>query len=513
LFNIRLLNTAFFYIFLLILSYSCTSIRTIPDLDIWARLAVGSIFLQTGNLLSKDIFSFMPVKDVFIDHEWGSSVIFYIVAKYFGGMGLFWLKFILIFAIWLLIAKTIRLNEKVKRLNVLLFIFAAMPVAHMFFSTIRCLIFTYLFFCLWIYVLERARKGENRLLWIIPVTAIIWANMHAGFVSGLGLLFLYAAGEFLNKKNPIKYIITLLMCTAAVFINPYGYKYFIFLGQALTTDRSFVTEWAGYNPLSLSLPSVQLAIFIVVTLSAVIFNIKNNFKADRVRYLLLAATFILVLMHVRHTVFFVIVSLTFFYNDYIELFSTVGRIIHNKFGSKFFNGVLFSIKSLSFLLVAYMAYVYCTILPPALYVNPAYYPVGSIQFILQNNIKGNLYVPWDWGSYAFWKLYPNNLISTDGRYEETYSEEIFKEARNFTLIGKDYKASFLKKYHTDVILLPNKLISGSYIQEIPNWKLVYSDNVSRVYLPNSYQTNQLLSPDFRSEIYITEDYGKPVNLN
>ena len=145
-FNIRLLNTAFFYIFLLILSYSCTSIRTIPDLDIWARLAVGSIFLQTGNLLSKDIFSFMPVKDVFIDHEWGSSVIFYIVAKYFGGMGLFWLKFILIFAIWLLIAKTIRLNEKVKRLNVLLFIFAAMPVAHMFFSTIRCLIFTYLFF-------------------------------------------------------------------------------------------------------------------------------------------------------------------------------------------------------------------------------------------------------------------------------------------------------------------------------------------------------------------------------
>jgi len=33
-------------------------------------------FFQTGTVLKKDIFSYLPTKDLWVDHEWGSGVVF-----------------------------------------------------------------------------------------------------------------------------------------------------------------------------------------------------------------------------------------------------------------------------------------------------------------------------------------------------------------------------------------------------------------------------------------------------
>ena len=51
------------------------------------------------------------------------------------------------------------------------------------------------------------------------------------------------------------------------------------------------------------------------------------------------------------------------------------------------------------------------------------------------NIKGNIITPFALGSYTSYKLYPNNLIYIDGRYEEVYydnKERVpFWECRNW----------------------------------------------------------------------------------
>ncbi len=511
--NSKLFNNSIFIIAIAILSYSCANFQTVPDVDLWARLAVGSIFFQTGHVLYNDIFSYLPRNLTFIDHEWGSSVIFYMIVKHFGSSGLFFLKFILIFLTLYLISKTIRLNKDVKNINLLIFIILLMPLPSFLFSTIRCQIFTYMFFALWCYTLERVRLGEKRLLWIMPATMILWANLHGGFVVGLGLLLLYAAGEFLNKKNPFPYLLTLLASFAAVLMNPYGYKYLGFIYHALTVDRSFVTEWTRYNFLKTTVPNIQFDIIILLTAAAfAVYLIKRSPK-DFVKILVLAATFTQMMLHVRHTTFFAIAALTYFYPDFILLFTLLAEKIQNFLGLKVRQAIRITLKSLTFLFVAYTAYVYCTVVPLMLYVNPGYYPVGSIQFILQNNLKGNVYIPWDWGSYAFWKLYPHNLISTDGRFEEVYNEKIFDEAREFILKDDDYKTKFLKKYHTDVVIVPTRLTDGSYIEKITNWRKVYTDNVSCVFVPDTNKTKIFLAPNYLNEVYLREDYAKPVNLN
>ena len=61
---------------LLVLVYVLTFFTSIPDYDLWARLAVGSVFFQTGHVLRHDVFSYLPPKALWVDHEWRSGVLF-----------------------------------------------------------------------------------------------------------------------------------------------------------------------------------------------------------------------------------------------------------------------------------------------------------------------------------------------------------------------------------------------------------------------------------------------------
>ena len=111
-----------FYLSLMIITYILTVIVNLPDYDLWARLAVGSLFFQTGGVLKHDIFAFTPTKDLWVDHEWGSGVVMYFFTKHFGELGLFILKAAVIFLIMLLIVRIIRLYKE-EKVNLEIFYF------------------------------------------------------------------------------------------------------------------------------------------------------------------------------------------------------------------------------------------------------------------------------------------------------------------------------------------------------------------------------------------------------
>src|SRR5262249_42708894 len=41
-----------------------------------------------------------------------------------------------------------------------------------------------------------------------------------------------------------------------------------------------------------------------------------------------------------------------------------------------------------------------------IFVAPGQFPVAAVRFMKQNGLSGNLLVPFDWGEYAIWHLYP-----------------------------------------------------------------------------------------------------------
>ena len=57
-----------------------------------------------------------------------------------------------------------------------------------------------------------------------------------------------------------------------------------------------------------------------------------------------------------------------------------------------------------------------------------------------NNMNGNILAPFDMGSYITYKLFPNNLIYMDGRYEEVYFTAGFHPSE----LGKNRDGDFEK---------------------------------------------------------------------
>src|ERR1019366_4882519 len=201
------MKRAIHYLLIATAVYVVTFLTNIPDLDLWARLAVGSIFFQTGHVLRHDILSYLPTKDLWIDHEWGSGVVLYGFAKYLGQYGIFILKALLIYSIFLTILKTINTREGKRSPSVLFYVFLGWALFPGIGSLLRSQMFTYLFFILWIYGLERVRKKERKIFWLFPCTMLFWVNLNGGFVAGIGLVFLYAAGDLLNRKSPLPYLL------------------------------------------------------------------------------------------------------------------------------------------------------------------------------------------------------------------------------------------------------------------------------------------------------------------
>ncbi len=203
-----------FYItlFLLIFAYSFTTSNY--DFDLWARLIAGMGVIDGGHVLTQDFLSYTPVH-TWWDHEWGAGVIFYFFLKHFGPFSLIILQALMLFGIFFTASRIIKLRTDKYPYNILFYFFALMAVMQNLNTPIRCHMFSFLFFTVFIYIFEKVRQGNNKLLYLIPIIILFWNNIHGGVVAGLGLTAMYAVGELLNKKPFKKYLITLAVSSLA----------------------------------------------------------------------------------------------------------------------------------------------------------------------------------------------------------------------------------------------------------------------------------------------------------
>jgi hypothetical protein len=496
-----------------------TFITNVPDVDLWARLAVGSIFFQTGHVMRHDIFSYLPTKDLWIDHEWGASVVFYFFAKYMGDWGIFALKAVILLTIFILIIKIIKLHTG-KYAGVFYLTFTGFSLLPYIANLIRCQMFTFLFFTLWVYALERIRRGEDRLIWIFPATMLLWANMHGGFLAGIGLVFIYALGELFNRKDYLKYFGILAFIIPVTLINPYGWKFWDYIITAAIMPRPYIGEWASINisgPIHIFAGIkihvlVGFMIFFVLMLVASIKLLLQKEKPDWTRIILFIVLLYLGIKHQRHTVFFVLAASSLFYHQYLNLFMPVEGFIKNKLAAKAYEMWEPVRRNFCYLMLGLICVYIMPRLSTSIVVAPSAYPVGSLEFIKQNNITGNLATLFDWGSYAFWKLYPQCKVLIDGRYEEVYPDYIYNEAMQFSQHQGDPMTP-LRNYHTDILILPKQRYTPSDISIFTGWKPVYEDMVSVLFLPKDKIKSFYIYPDYKNPLYWKEDLSKNIPLD
>ncbi len=511
------LGWAIHHLLLVLVVYVLTYVTNAPDFDLWARLTVGSIFLQTGHVLRHDIFSYLPTKDLWIDHEWGSGVVFYCFAKYLGGQGIFILKGLLIYAIFTMVGRTISTRGSRGRASIFFFAFLGYALFPGVASLVRSQMFTYLFFITWIYALERMRQKDRRLFWVFPGTMLFWVNMHGGFAAGVGLLLLYSLGAIVSRKSVLPYLLILLSILPAMLINPYGFALWRYMVEASLLPRPFIPEW---HPVSLSGPMQSIAglevhyltgfmVLVGITVVAATRSILRDEKPDWTRVVVVAALLLVGLRHQRHIVFFVLAAATLFYDQFDALLGPVRRLFDRLFVEKSARIRTAFRWGLGYVLPALIAVATLPRLSHRLIINYRQFPVGSVEFVKQNGLVGNLATGFDWGSYASWKLYPQCKVMFDGRYEEVFPNDVFDLAMRFSM-RQDNWSAVLDRYHTDIVVLPKRIYSQADLSLFAGWRPVYQAFVSVVLLPRDRIAQSYVRPDFRSPAYSTEDLSRPI---
>lgn len=511
----------FFYAMLFFVAWMFSTCLPLADWDYWARIAVGKIFFQTGHVLKNDIFSFTLTKPILIDHEWGSGVIFYFFSHNFGDKGIFLFKILILFLIFLIISKIIKLQNSRPdiHMNIAYYIMVGYGTYNGLVAPIRCQCFTFLFFVLWIYVLERIRRGENRLLWIFPATMLIWANLHGGFVSGLGLLFIYGVGEFLNGKPFKKYFLIAIPSLLVTLINPYGYKYLYFIVDAVTMPRVTIYEWMPTKLFSHNSDWMAFKIlFWVTVITQITYLIKNKlnyFKLDKVKLLLISITAYMALQHIKHQALFILSAACFTYHDYYGFFWAVSDYFINKYGQRaktVFRYLSISKDTVIYTFIALAAIVFIPNSPMVVSPQIDKYPVGSVEFIKKNNLHGNVFTVFHWGSYVAWKLYPQCYIAEDGRYEELYPENLHLKVYNFNYVISNFWYDFVRFYHTDILIIEKANRSYPLLKSSNEWKDVYEDKVSAVFLPANKVKKYYIKPKLDQKIFDRDKYVTSIDF-
>jgi hypothetical protein len=404
----------------------------VVDGDLWARLAVGAHVWKTGTVMRHDSFAFTATLPEWIDHEWGAGAVFFALLNWFGPASLMVLK--IGAALGALAAGIAAARANGTKWASALFLAApcALAVLPGYVPVVRSHVLTYLFFAVTLWWLELMRAGKRWPAFAVTLLMLAWANVHGGFVVGLGAIALYAA--WLRTRLALA---TLLAALAVTCVNPYGLHFWTYLVPAWLHPRADIGEW-GPMPIWGIDPYLGFRFLFVIVLGALVLGWKRH---TWVGLTFLALTAVESWLHRRHAPFFGLAALVYA-GPYIDRWR-----------------VRTDALAAAYVLLA--AAVVWWFLPNAA-IEPAvpasFYPVRAVDVLEAANAEGNLAVPFRWGSYVSWRLAPKIKVSMDGRYEEIYPDATFEMNRAFFYRDGANWDELLKRYPVDFILIELRTI-------------------------------------------------------
>jgi hypothetical protein len=451
------------------------------DPDLWGHIKFGEDLWVAKSLHRFDIYSYTAFGAKWINHEWLAELIMFFVYRTLGSVGLLTTKLLVGFAIIYilsLIAFRRNCNILVCGLVFVLSVFVMSPG-----FMIRPQLFTFLSVAYFLYVFHLYFERNMNFLWTLPLNMALWVNCHGGFLVGFGMFPVAVGCEYLtcrmrnkNTTHLRRMVFWLILTEAAVLINPYGYHLPEFLYKTLSVPRG-IGEWNPVTVFDLS----YLRFKLLALLFLCSFFIRNRERRYWETGIICIALFY-AFMHQRHTPVFAIVAAPYL----VENFSIM--VQRRGFFGKIRTFSSYVVLSLFLcILVGYQVfftgYKYKKT-QGNIIVDPAKYPVGAVRFLKENGVKGDLLLPFDWGEYAIWKLYPDCRVSIDGRFRTVYPEKVLDD--HFRAAVDETKLrELLEKYPADIILGRQNSLYERLISTQNNWIYVYSDLTSIVFIRNN----------------------------
>ena len=404
-----------------------------------------------------DFLSWPSAGREWVDFEWASQVIYYLIYLAGGFKALVAFKAAVLVLLLLVFRRLALLYGRGAALVPALPFLAAALVSS---SDLRPENFTLLFFTVTLYFLEKSRLGgipRGRAPRVkLFLFFAVWINLHAGCFYGLALLGLYAAGEFFAEQLPfiyggpavrpgrsLEYLKLFLLGLAATLVNPYGWKICAVLANhsryagALT---EYIQEWGAFRlgnpyqwPYALALAGVAACL--------VLFLLRRRHSV----YPHLACLLFFAWTsaeHARHIPFFVLTGLAFTLAlpwESLRLPRLPGPAYR---------------AAAAGLLLAVVGY-YSSFIWTQYTGRASFFSASSpnlARFLKTNagELSGlRLYNYWAWGGWLGWELAPEYKVFVDGRYLFHDKIEELVEART----GARNWTALIAKYDFDLMLI------------------------------------------------------------
>ncbi len=380
-------------------------------------------------VLQSNFYSFTYSQYPFLNHHWGTGVIFYLAQKVGGFIFLHLFSISLILTTFLLLFKMAKKEAGLVVATILSLILIPLMAYR---KEIRPEIFSGLFSAIFFYILWAYRNKEisAKWLWVLPIVEVFWINLHIYFVLGPAIVGAFLLEKIIvyikNREQPlISLSIVFSGVLLATFINPFGWKGIVHpfnvysnYGYRVLEEQSvwFLENLGIHNPTFIFFK----ILLVMVGVSFIWIAIKKRKEIPLANLFLISGFAFMACWSIRNITLFAFISLPILAKNVKIIWP---RLNFNSLNKKISCAIV-SLVIIFIVCISYGKYL------PA---NSGAFGLGlvdgqnrAVDFFKENNLQGPIFNNYDIGGYLIYHLFPQEKVFVDNR-PETYPAEFFQD--------------------------------------------------------------------------------------
>jgi hypothetical protein len=471
-------------------------LRQMSDADLWVHILSGRELLAHGSLPPTNIYSYSAPTFRWLHHEWLSEVVLSSLFDQFGPFGLKLLKFICTAGtISFIVLAESETGAPAGVQAIILVIAAVILVPSMQF---RPQLFDFLALSSIVALLCRHNWSGSAPLWIaIPLVAI-WSNLHGGFFIGLTAMGVYGAAILLQDiylgRGPRRGLIIVAITAAAAastlctFLIPPAREtwYTLIYSIRNPTTAGTITDWKPLIASMTTSPGGSLAkkyfVLVLSFFGAAIVSVILKPKGKDGPLIAVAAVLLATAFAAQRNIAIATIAIVPVFANHLGMLfprdKSVGVATHTNTHS--------APRAGRFVMEALIAIVAIAIARSSGILRPGIpapgYPAGAVNFMNSHALAGNVLADYAWGGYVIWHGGSRTKVFIDSRYDLGYPPEVIRDFIEFNQ-NKPAAVHILDAYRNDFVLIKQQSPAEKLMDSLPDWSLVYSDNLSRLYAP------------------------------
>jgi len=355
---------------------------------------------------------------------------------------------------------------------------------------------------------ELERRKPSRLLYVLPLVACVWANLHGSFLLGPGILLIYAIGETIRSLSislrlrptglalparllPLvaatspqegtrrRLFAACLVSLLATFINPYGWRLhehvIDYLQNAYLMDH--VSEFQSYSFHTIG--SFYVELFLLAAVAGILLMVKQRSFARALLGVLLLHMALFSARHLPTAAMLLLPLSVAAFTREAGNWKPFSRMLAYSERLRTIDRKIWGIAPVILAIVASAAALQAASHSGKVGFSSQMFPVRAADYLSAHANGGRVFAKDQWGGYLIYRFSGSMKVFIDGR-SDFYGRSFLETYADVADARPGWKA-VLDRYGVQFVMAAPQSALVSVLRLSPEWKQVYADSVALVF--------------------------------